>query len=127
MTARQPKSARFRLQRPVASRKSEAQPPAERAGERISEPVQLVDLRVARRIRERRLRIGMTQQMLAQLIGVAFQQAHKYERGLSRISAGRLFHIATALRAPLAYFFLRDEAAALALFRLRDEGANDDG
>ena len=44
-----------------------------------------IDLRVAQRIRERRLRIGMTQQRLARMIGVAFQQAHKYEHGLSRI------------------------------------------
>jgi transcriptional regulator with XRE-family HTH domain len=68
-----------------------------------------IDLRVARRIRERRLRIGMTQQKLARLIGVAFQQAHKYERGISRISAGRLYRIATALEAPIAYFFEDDD------------------
>jgi transcriptional regulator with XRE-family HTH domain len=67
-----------------------------------------IDLRVARRIRERRLRIGMTQQRLAQLIGVACQQAHKYERGISRISAGRLYYIASALEAPIAYFFEDD-------------------
>jgi transcriptional regulator with XRE-family HTH domain len=64
-----------------------------------------IDQRVAHRIRERRLRLGMTQQRLAEMIGVAFQQAHKYERGLSRVSAGRLFHIATVLDAPITYFF----------------------
>jgi transcriptional regulator with XRE-family HTH domain len=64
-----------------------------------------IDLRVARRIRERRLRLGMTQQRLAQLIGVAFQQAHKYERGISRVSAGRLYCIASALEAPITWFF----------------------
>ena len=67
-----------------------------------------IDLRVARRIRQRRLRIGMTQQKLAGLIGVAFQQAHKYEHGISRISAGRLYRIATALEAPIGYFFEDD-------------------
>ena len=82
------------------------------------DPAKAIDLRVARRIRQQRLRIGMTQQKLAQLIGVAFQQAHKYEHGLSRISAGRLFQIATALGAPIVYFFLQDEeAAVLALSR----------
>lgn len=65
----------------------------------------MIDQRVARRIREQRLRIGMTQQQLARRIGVAFQQAHKYEHGLSRISAGRLYDIATALKAPVEYFF----------------------
>ncbi|HXQ49811.1 MAG TPA: helix-turn-helix transcriptional regulator [Stellaceae bacterium] len=64
-----------------------------------------IDQRVAHRIRERRLLLGMTQQHLAEMIGVAFQQAHKYERGLSRVSAGRLFHIATVLDTPITYFF----------------------
>lgn len=71
----------------------------------------LIDRRVARRIRERRLHLGMTQHQLARIIGVAFQQTHKYERGISRISAGRLYHIATALGTPVAYFFAADEAS----------------
>jgi transcriptional regulator with XRE-family HTH domain len=75
-----------------------------------SEVARLIDLRVARRIRERRQKIGMTQQTLAEAIGVAFQQAHKYERGHSRISAGRLYHIAAALKAPITYFFAPEEA-----------------
>ena len=65
----------------------------------------IVDQHVAERIRQRRLRLGITQQALAQMIGVAFQQAHKYERGLSRITAGRLFHIAAVLKTPIGYFF----------------------
>jgi transcriptional regulator with XRE-family HTH domain len=69
----------------------------------------IIDRRVARRIRERRLGIGMTQHELARIIGVAFQQAHKYERGISRVSAGRLYHIATALKTPIEYFFAADE------------------
>jgi transcriptional regulator with XRE-family HTH domain len=69
------------------------------------DPVKAVDRQVAARIRERRLEVGMTQQQLAQLIGVAFQQAHKYEHGISRVTAGRLYFIATALRAPVSYFF----------------------
>src|ERR1051325_1361611 len=71
----------------------------------------VIDLRVARRIRARRLRSGMTLQALAEGIGVAFQQAHKYERGQSRISAGRLFQIAKALKTPISYFFISDEEA----------------
>jgi transcriptional regulator with XRE-family HTH domain len=69
----------------------------------------IIDLRVARRIRERRLRVGMTQQQLARIIGVAFQQTHKYERGISRVSAGRLYNIATALQAPIDYFFATED------------------
>jgi transcriptional regulator with XRE-family HTH domain len=71
----------------------------------------MIDHRVARRIRERRLCIGMTQNELARILGVAFQQTHKYERGISRVSAGRLFHIATALGTPVEYFFAADGAS----------------
>ena len=50
--------------------------------------------------------IGMTQQKLPQIVGVAFQQAHKYERDLSRISVGRLYRITAALEAPTSHFQL---------------------
>ncbi|MBV1800440.1 helix-turn-helix domain-containing protein [Siccirubricoccus sp. G192] len=49
--------------------------------------------------------LGLSQHQLAQLIGVTYQQAHKYERGLNRISSGRLFGIAQALGVPIAWFF----------------------
>lgn len=49
--------------------------------------------------------LGLTQQQMAQRIGVTYQQAHKYERGVNRISAGRLFGIAHALGVAVAYFF----------------------
>jgi transcriptional regulator with XRE-family HTH domain len=49
--------------------------------------------------------LGLTQQQLAEVIGVTYQQAHKYERGINRVSAGRLFEIARALSAPIMYFY----------------------
>ena len=49
--------------------------------------------------------LGVTQQQLAEMIGVSYQQAHKYERGTNRVSAGRLFEIARALSAPISYFY----------------------
>ena len=49
--------------------------------------------------------LGLTQQQLADLIGVTYQQAHKYERGINRISAGRLYEIAQVLSVPIGYFF----------------------
>ena len=58
-----------------------------------------------RRIRERRIMLGLTQQQLAEMIGVTYQQAHKYERGINRVSAGRLFEIARALSTPITYFY----------------------
>ena len=41
-------------------------------------------------MRERRIMLGLTQQQMAELIGVTYQQAHKYEKGINRIAAGRL-------------------------------------
>jgi transcriptional regulator with XRE-family HTH domain len=64
-----------------------------------------IDDHVGERIRERRIMLGLTQQQLAEMIGVTYQQAHKYERGINRISAGRLFEIARALSAPITYFY----------------------
>ena len=64
-----------------------------------------IDDHVGGRIRERRIMLGLTQQQLAEMIGVTYQQAHKYERGINRVSAGRLFEIAHALSAPITYFF----------------------
>ena len=64
-----------------------------------------IDGRVGGWIRERRIMLGLTQQQLAEMIGVTYQQAHKYERGINRVSAGRLFEIARALSAPITYFY----------------------
>ncbi|MGE5503379.1 MAG: helix-turn-helix domain-containing protein [Actinomycetota bacterium] len=64
-----------------------------------------VDLLVVSRIRARRLMLGLSQHQLATAIGVTYQQAHKYECGLNRISAGRLHDIAEALGVAVGYFF----------------------
>jgi transcriptional regulator with XRE-family HTH domain len=64
-----------------------------------------IDRHVGARIRERRIMLGLTQQQLADLIGVTYQQAHKYERGINRVSAGRLFEVAQVLSVPVSYFF----------------------
>ncbi len=64
-----------------------------------------IDRHVGGRVRERRIMLGLTQQQLADLIGVTYQQAHKYERAINRVSAGRLFEIAQVLSVPVSYFF----------------------
>ena len=64
-----------------------------------------IDDHVGGQIRERRIMLGLTQQQLAAMIGVTYQQAHKYERGINRVSAGRLYEIARALSAPIGYFY----------------------
>jgi transcriptional regulator with XRE-family HTH domain len=56
-------------------------------------------------MRERRIMLGLTQQQMAELIGVTYQQAHKYEKGVNRVAAGRLYNIAQALGVDVGYFF----------------------
>ena len=64
-----------------------------------------IDRHVGARVRERRIMLGLTQQVMAELIGVTYQQAHKYEKGINRIAAGRLHQIARALGVEVGYFF----------------------
>ena len=49
--------------------------------------------------------LGLTQHQMAELIGVTYQQAHKYEKGTNRIAAGRLYRLAQALGVEVGYFF----------------------
>jgi len=60
---------------------------------------------VGGRIRERRIMLGLSQQQMADMIGVTYQQAHKYEKGINRISAGRLYEISQALKVPVSFFY----------------------
>ena len=84
---------------------AESGEPAAAAPRRSTSRTQDVDRHVGARVRERRIMLGLTQQQLADLIGVTYQQAHKYERGINRVSAGRLFEIAQVLSVPVSYFF----------------------
>ena len=71
---------------------------------RLSKPRDL-DLHIGTRIRARRTVLGLTQQQMAELIGVTYQQAHKYETGVNRLSAARLYNVAQALGVHVDYFF----------------------
>jgi transcriptional regulator with XRE-family HTH domain len=64
-----------------------------------------VDRHVGARMRERRIMLGLSQQQLAELIGVTFQQTYKYEKGITRVASGHLYEIAQALRVDVGYFF----------------------
>ena len=64
-----------------------------------------VDIHVGNHIRYRRKQIGMSQQELANCVGVKFQQIQKYENGVNRVSASRLFEIAGALKEQAPSFF----------------------
>ncbi len=64
-----------------------------------------VDVHVGQRLRVRRSLLGLSQEKLADAIGLTFQQVQKYERGMNRISAGRLYQFSKILDVPVAYFF----------------------
>lgn len=73
-----------------------------------------IDRKIGQRVRSRRLEIGMSQERLAELLGITFQQVQKYEKGVNRIAASRLFDISAALQQPVARFYegLSSRAAA---------------
>lgn len=64
-----------------------------------------IDLHVGRRVRQRRWVLGLTQQQLAQALGIRFQQVQKYESGANRISASRLFDLSRALQVSVGFFY----------------------
>ena len=63
------------------------------------------DAEVGRRVRSRRLECRLSQTELADRIGVTFQQVQKYERGINRIGAGRLYEVAGILGVPVSFFY----------------------
>lgn len=71
-----------------------------------------IDTYVGMRMRRRRQLLGMSQERLAEQIGVTFQQVQKYEKGINRIGASRLQKIAEALRTSPAFFFEQDDSEA---------------
>jgi transcriptional regulator with XRE-family HTH domain len=75
-----------------------------------------IDRKIGQRVRSRRLEIGMSQERLAELLGITFQQVQKYEKGVNRIAASRLFDISSALQQPVARFYegLGSRAAGVA-------------
>lgn len=70
-----------------------------------------VDMHVGKRIRHRRWLVGVTQQQLAEQVGIKFQQIQKYETGANRVSASRLWDIAEALESDVSFFFAGMEQA----------------
>ncbi len=71
----------------------------------MSDIAKRIDHLVGQRIRLRRNMLGLTQEELAESLGISYQQVQKYETASNRVSAGRLFEIAAKLNTPVAYFF----------------------
>lgn len=64
-----------------------------------------VDVHVGNRIRLRRTLLGLSQEKLASMLGLTFQQVQKYERGMSRVGASRLWDISKVLEVPINFFY----------------------
>lgn len=82
-----------------------------------------IDRHVGQRIRLRRTLLGLSQEQLAERIGLTFQQVQKYERGCNRVSASRMFDLSCALEVPVSFFFdgMDGATAAASPARLRAE------
>lgn len=91
--------------------KTAGDPPRYGRGTGIPNPI---DVHVGKRIRMRRLFLGMNQETLANALGLTFQQVQKYEGGANRVSASRLSAMADILNVPISFFFgdlqLEDDA-----------------
>lgn len=64
-----------------------------------------IDAHIGGRVRLRRMTAGVSQEQLGAALGVTFQQIQKYEKGLNRIGAGRLYRISQVLDAPISFFY----------------------
>jgi transcriptional regulator with XRE-family HTH domain len=64
-----------------------------------------IDVHVGSRIRLRRTLMGMSQERLGESLGLTFQQVQKYERGVNRVGASRLFDLSRVLDVPISFFF----------------------
>lgn len=64
-----------------------------------------VDAHVGRRLRQRRIALGISQEQLGEQLGLTFQQIQKYEKGQNRISAGRLYKLSLILSVSVEFFY----------------------
>jgi len=97
---------------------------------RLTTAPNAIDEYIGQRIRLRRNIMGMTQKELALRVGVTFQQIQKYETNGNRISASRLFQIASALETPVVFFFsglplIGSESIGVKHYRVQSPSSND--
>ena len=71
-------------------------------GSRRANPI---DIHVGSRVRFRRMLLGMSQEKLGEKLGLTFQQVQKYEKGINRIGASRLYDLAQVLGVPVQFFY----------------------
>lgn len=103
------RKAKLPAENVVGAEPKQAQPsdavPKPRRKARSSEAEQAVDSHVGERVRLRRTLMGLSQEKLAERLGLTFQQVQKYERGANRISASKLWRLSEVLEVPVSFFF----------------------
>src|ERR1700742_218820 len=80
-------------------------PPRQMMSDMPKKQANPIDIQVGNRVRIRRMLIGMSQERLGDLLGLTFQQVQKYEKGVNRIGAGRLFEVSRILGVPIDFFY----------------------
>lgn len=76
----------------------------------MTKPPNVIDNHLGRMLRRRRRALGLSQGQLAAAVGIRFQQVQKYECGANRMSASRLYQLASVLQLPVAEFFVGIES-----------------
>lgn len=85
-----------------------------------------IDVHVGKRLRLRRTILGMSQEAIGNAIGVTFQQIQKYERGINRMGASRLYEFSKVLGVPVSYFFEgMDDPATKVQFEMKEDGVQE--
>ncbi len=84
-------------------------------------PANPIDIHVGKRLRLRRSIMGVSQEQLADALGITFQQVQKYEKGINRIGSSRLYEISKALEVPVGYFFEEYGAEDNMMYGLAEE------
>ncbi len=82
-----------------------------------------IDIHVGKRLRLRRTMLGISQEKLAEILGITFQQVQKYEKGINRVGSSRLFDIAKALNVPVNFFFDEYSGNANSQYALAEDTA----
>ncbi len=96
-----------------------------RAKKQTSRGPNSIDIHVGSRVRLRRNQLGLTLMTLAKAVGVTYQQLQKYERGVNRVGASRLFNLSRVLGVPISYFFEDLSPAAAGARKRRARGLSE--
>ena len=85
----------------------------------MAKDIHPVDVFVGQRLRQRRISLGITQEDMANALGLSFQQVQKYEKGMNRMSSSRLWEIGRIVGVEVAYFFegMSDDIASITNLR----------